>query len=100
MDQTQIEELLQAYEAGATLRDLGNRFNQNRKALSRALERNGTPRRYRLISEDLLLSARRAYESGTTLTEIGVELGVSRDTVRRSLLKAGVKMRPGRFGPR
>lgn len=94
----QIDELVQAYEAGATLSDLSEQFGQTRKTLSRALERRGVARRYRLMPEDGVSEAREAYESGRTLSEIGKELGLSRDTVRRALLKDGVAMRSGRFG--
>ena len=90
----EIEELVAAYHTGATVYELGALFRINRRTVSIILERQGVPRRYRMMEGDRLSEAISAYNSGKSLAAVGADLGVSMDTVRLALLKAGVELRP------
>lgn len=88
-----VRDLVAAYEAGATLRQLADRFGVTRQTVSNLLKRNGvTPRWGRLTSADVD-EAERLYAQGLSLTRIGERLSVSDDTVRYQLKKRGVQMR-------
>jgi hypothetical protein len=92
--QAQIEELVKAYQGGATLNELAERFLVHRDNVSRALQDQGVPRRYRLIEGERLRDAISAYNAGKSLAAIATEQEVSVDTVRMALIKASVPMRP------
>jgi DNA-binding CsgD family transcriptional regulator len=86
-----------AYQAGSSVYELAERHRIDRKTVSIILERQGVPRRYRLIEGHLLTEAIKAYENGDSLATIGARMGVSPYTIRRALLGAGVsiRQRPG-----
>ena len=93
----EVDELVAGYQAGLTVYELAERHRVDRKTVSIILERQGVPRRYRLIEGEQLAEAIKAYESGSSLATIGAHMGVSPYTIRRALLGAGVtiRTRPG-----
>jgi transposase len=90
----EIDELVAAYQAGATLRQLSEQFQVHRASISIILERQNVPRRYRMVERERLQRAIRDYQDGKSIISIATELGVSGDTVRKALGRAGVKLRP------
>jgi IS30 family transposase len=92
----ELDELAEAYLAGATLSELSARFRRHRVTISTELERRGVARRYRLVEGKRLQQAIQNYQSGMSVASIGKELGVAGDTVHKALTKAGVKLRPRR----
>jgi hypothetical protein len=92
----ELEELAQAYLAGATLAQLSDRFRQHRSTIATELERRGVPRRYRLVKGERLDLAIQSYQDGNSVVTIGKEFGVAGETVRKALIQAGVKLRPRR----
>lgn len=92
----QLDEMAEAYLAGATLSELSERFGRHRRTISNDLDRQGVARRYRLVEGKRLQQAIQSYQSGMPVISIAKELGVAGDTVHKALTKAGVKLRPRR----
>jgi hypothetical protein len=91
-----LDELVEAYLAGATLAQLGERFRAHRATIASELDRLGVARRYRLIEGERLDLAIQRYWAGLSVATIGRELSVSGETVRKALIQAGVRLRPSR----
>jgi uncharacterized protein (DUF433 family) len=89
----EVEELIEAYQAGATVYELGAHFGMNRKSVSIILEREGIPRRYNLLTGPDLERAVELYGQGDSLATIGAVFDINPSTVRKALLEAGVGMR-------
>ena len=92
----ELDELAEAYLAGATLSELSDRFRKHRTTISTDLDRRGVARRYRMVEGDRLHQAIQGYQDGKSVATIGKELGIAGDTVRKALNNAGVKLRPRR----
>ena len=91
-----LDELAEAYLAGATLAQLGERLRTHRATIASELERRGVARRYRLVEGEQLDLAIQSYQDGNSVVTIGKELGVAGETIRKALIQAGVKLRPRR----
>ncbi|RFS84419.1 hypothetical protein D0T12_18440 [Actinomadura spongiicola] len=89
----QATELVQAYEAGATLHQLAARFGIHRATVSNILNRHRVKTRWRRLTEEDIDEAACLYEEGLSLARVAEQLGVSADGVRYQLRKRGVKMR-------
>ena len=92
----ELDELAEAYLAGATLSELGERFRTHQATISSELERRGVARRYRLVEGERLRLAIQRYQGGKSVLSIGKELGVAGETVRKALTQADAKLRPRR----
>jgi DNA-binding CsgD family transcriptional regulator len=92
----EIEQLKQAYESGATLRDLARGFQINRGTAAELLEREGLTRRGKGPSESDVQEAITLYEAGLSTAKIGQSLGFSADTIRNRLVAKGVRIRDPR----
>ncbi len=93
----ELDELADAYVAGATLSQLSERFRKHRSTISTDLERRGVSRRYRLVEGERLHLAIQSYQAGKSVVSIGKDdLGVAGETVRQALIQAGVELRPRR----
>jgi hypothetical protein len=93
LESHQVQELISAYPAGATVYQLGDRFGIDRRTVSQILHRHGVPMRRRGLSPDQIDEAVRLYEAGLSLMETGLRFDASAGTVRRVLVAHGVKMR-------
>lgn len=90
----QAQALIVAYEAGATLAALSQRFGVSRQTVSSILKRHDiTPHWSRRITSEEVDEAVRLYEQGLSLARVGQRFNTTDDTIRRHLLKRGVKMR-------
>jgi hypothetical protein len=96
LQESELDELAEAYLAGATLSELSDRFEKHRTTLSTDLERRGVARRYRLVEGERLQRAIQGYQDGQSVVSIGKGLGAAGNTVRKALIEAGVKLRPRR----
>jgi hypothetical protein len=91
-----VQEIVGAYEAGATSAELANRYGVSRTGLQHLLHSQGAAARSpRGLTPTDVNVAEQLYAAGWLLREIGLELGFSRDAVRRALLQRGVVMRSG-----
>ena len=80
----QVDELVDLYEAGATLVELGERFSVHRRTAAAHLVRRSVPIRRRGLDECHLAEAIELYASGSTLMEVGRRFGVSQQPSRAS----------------
>ena len=89
----EIEKLVAAYHAGATIYELADQFRINRNTVSAILEREGIPRRNCPLSPEQVELAVKLYANGGSLETVGGRLGCSGSTVWHTFRKSGVKMR-------
>lgn len=89
----QVANLCQAYEAGATRRQLVEDFGIAPKTVSAILKRQGIQTRWRKLAETDVDEAERLYAQGLSLERVGERLGVDSGTVHYRLKKRGVRMR-------
>lgn len=94
LQEEQAQKLIAAYEAGATVYQLGRQFGIARQTVSKILHRHGVPMRRAGLTSGQIEEAARLYEGGWSLAQVGMHLEVSSDTVRNRLLERGVRMRP------
>lgn len=94
LQEEQVRELIAAYEAGASVHQLGRRFGIARQTVSKILHRHGVPMRMTGLGGEQIEEAARLYEAGWTLAKISKRMRVSPDTVRLRLIEHGVAMRP------
>ena len=93
LDSGQIGDLVAAYQAGSTIKELATQFQVHRTTVSKILERRGVPKRYRPLTTEQIEYAIRAYQAGSSSKMIGDLLGVNASTIWRTLRREGVKMR-------
>lgn len=93
------DELVTAYEAGATPAELARRYEISHAAVPRLLKQLGVTMRKRGLSDDELAEAIRLYESGLSLARIGAKLAKDPTTVRNYLIRAGVRTRDSHGSP-
>ncbi|MFC1421041.1 hypothetical protein [Streptacidiphilus cavernicola] len=88
-----MQELVAAYEAGATVYQLADRFEINRRTVGEILKRQKVKTRWQLLTEADVDEAERLYAQGLSLARIGKQLDVSGGAVRLRLLRRGVQLR-------
>jgi hypothetical protein len=94
----EVEEVVAAYQAGATALTLADKHSIHRTTVLALLERHHVSRRGRVLTPDHIERAVSSYASGRSCASIAKELQVNPETVRQALLKADVAMRrPGRL---
>jgi transposase-like protein len=92
-----VADILAAYHAGATTREVGKRFGVAHSSVNKLLKQHGVTPRRRSPSPDELQRAAELYEAGLSTRVIAEHLGFGASTILRALSKAGVVIRP-RFG--
>lgn len=96
----QVQELVEAYQAGATLRELSARFGLHERTVSAHLERHGVERRVsrpKLSCADIERAAE-LYRSGLSWAAVAEQFDVDPKPIGRWLKRAGVPMRPKQGG--
>jgi hypothetical protein len=95
LERAEIDELVEAYEAGANLTDLGRQFRVHRKTARRHLLDRGVTLRPiepalsgKSIAELVVL-----YESGLSTYKLAAQFDANPNTIRLALIAAGVRMR-------
>lgn len=81
LDPQQINDLIVAYQAGNTIKELTVQFQIHRTTVSKILERYGVPRRYRPLATEQIEHAIKAYQAGSSSKMIGDLLGVDASTI-------------------
>jgi hypothetical protein len=92
----EVDQLVERYQAGATIRILVGEFKISRCTAMDHLERRGVPRRacVAMLTEPDVAKAHQLYQSGLSLAQVGKHFGVHGETVRRAFKKAGLAVRP------
>ena len=100
LDADQIQELITAYLAGATVYELGARFGIERRTVSNILHRHGVQMRRRGLSPDQVDDAIHLYNLGWSLARVGEHLNVDHTTVLTKLRERGIPTRDAHGRPR
>lgn len=95
-----MQQLIEGYQAGATVYELGDQFGIERRTVSAILHRHGVPMRRRGLSGEQIDDAVRLYNQGWSLARIGARMDVAAGTVRQRLHERGVTMRDTQGQPR
>lgn len=90
---SEVDELVEAYEAGATVYDLAARFGIHRATVGQHLQTRGIDTQPPGLHPDDVPAAADLYRSGWSLVRIAEKFGTSGNTVRRRLLEVGIRMR-------
>jgi DNA invertase Pin-like site-specific DNA recombinase len=93
LDDSEVEQLVAAYQAGSYVYELAEKFGCHRDTVSRRLKSRGVQMRGTALGKKQLDEAERLYASGLSYTEIGKRIGANRSAVRRRLRERGVVMR-------
>src|SRR5437879_1381398 len=91
-----IDELVAAFQAGATHSELAARFNIARTTVIAHLKRAGIRRPRNGIPADRIDEVASLYRDGHSLAQLGNRLHVNPKTVWSALRKAGIPIRPRR----
>ena len=95
---TDIDDLVNAYRAGATISQLAVEFGIHRTTVAGHLDRHGVPRHSELTvwDDDILREAAEMYATGLSLTDVAHQFGIDAQTVANRFRRAGVAVRPRR----
>lgn len=93
LSEEEVQLLIEGYEAGATVYELGDRFGISRQTVGKLLKRRGVTMRRQGLSPEQIDEAVRLYADGWSLARIGERLGVDHGTVWNRLRERGVRMR-------
>ncbi|MGY1651782.1 helix-turn-helix domain-containing protein [Geodermatophilus sp. SYSU D01119] len=94
-----VAAIVDAYQAGATTREVGERYNLAHSSVNKLLKRNGVATRRRSPGDADRARAVALYAAGKSTRQIGAELELGASTVQRVLHSEGVQLWP-RFSNR
>lgn len=92
--QPDLDELAEAYRAGATVYELADRFKIHRKTVGLRLQAMGIDTRPPALTPDKVQVAADLYRDGWSLARIAAKFGVSPHGVSNHLRSDGVALRP------
>ena len=87
----QVDELVQLYQAGQSVRQLADHFSVNRTTVLGHLERRAITRRpaTRKLTDTQVRRAAKYHQAGESLTKIAARFNVDRVTITKELRRAG-----------
>lgn len=91
----EVNGLVAAYEAGATLRELAKQFHIHRVTVAAHLAGCGVPVRHRGLDAGQAKEATRLHQAGWALVQLSRRFEVDAQTVRQTIARQGVPIRPG-----
>jgi hypothetical protein len=93
-----IDDLISAYQAGATISQLAAEFGIHRTTVAGHLDRHGVARHneQRAWDDQILRQAAELYATGLSLADVADQFGVDAQTVANRFRRAGVAVRPRR----
>ena len=100
LQSSEVDELAEAYKAGASVAGLAKQLGINRETVGKHLKARGIDTRDLGFGHEQIQEAAELYRQGWSLARLGERFGVDDGTVRARLLEAGVVMRPRRGGRR
>jgi DNA-directed RNA polymerase specialized sigma24 family protein len=89
----QVDELVESYLAGSTLKEVAQQFGIYRTTVSELLEARGIERRYCSLTTEEIDQAVKLYHSGLSLVDVGKALGLNQSTVWSAMKDRGVPLR-------
>ena len=95
---TDIDDLISAYQAGATISQLAVEFGVHRTTVAGHLDRDGVARHneQRTWDDEILIQAAELYSTEWSLADVADQFGVDAQTVANRFRRAGVAVRPRR----
>ena len=95
---TDVDDLLEAYRAGATINQLAVEFSIHRTTVASHLDRHGVPRHSDQTAwdDEILAQAAELYASGSSLADVAHQFGIDAQTVANRFRRAGVAVRARR----
>ena len=95
---TDIDDLIEADQAGATINQLADEFGIHRTPVTGHLDPHGVPRdsEHTACDDRTLKEAAELYAAGRSLAEVGEQFGIDAQTVANRIRRAGVAVRPRR----
>ena len=93
LNDEQIDQLVDDYQAGQTVYELAAQYGINRKSVSKQLHARGVTMRMHGLSPAQIDQAARLYDKGDSLATIGLKFGVDAGTVHARLRERGLRMR-------
>jgi hypothetical protein len=100
LDDEQTRQLIEGYQAGATVYELGEQFKISRQTVGKILKREGVKMRRRRLTTGQVDEAVQLYKTGWSLARIGERMGVDPTTVLNRLREREVKTRDAQGRPR
>ena len=100
LDAERVQNLIEGYQSGGTVYELGDQFGIERRTVSAILHRHSVPMRRRGLSAAQVDEAVGLYHQGWSLARIGERMNVADGTVRQRLRERGVTMRDTHGQPR
>ena len=93
-----VDDIVEAYQAGASISRLAVEFDVHRTTVSGHLDRNGVPHHseHTAWDDDILRQAAELYATGLSLADVAHRFGVDAQTVANRFRRAGVAVRPRR----
>jgi len=93
LSKEEVQQLIEGYEGGATVYELGDRFGIKRQTVSVILKRREVRMRRQGLTLEQVDEAVRLYGVGWSLARISIKFDTTANTVRSRLLERGVRMR-------
>ncbi|WP_146073556.1 hypothetical protein [Amycolatopsis sp. CA-126428] len=93
MKPEEVEQVVAAFKAGASMQKLADRFGVDRTTILRRLQGLGLRTRFSKLEPDDVQVAAELYRSGWTIDELARLHHVAASTVRAYMLDAGVALR-------
>ncbi len=90
----EVDDLRDAYLAGASTYSLANAFGIHRHTIAAHLRNNRVEMRGRALTPEEVEEAAALYSSGLSLADVAARIGRQRTGVANALRKAGVQLRP------
>ena len=101
LSETEIEQLIHRYRAGASIDELARRYEIHRTTVIHHLDQADIARRrvVRKMTDESVAQAASRYEEGASLAVVANEFGVHQRTLARELRQAGASIRPRVLAP-
>lgn len=93
LDEGEIEELIAAYQAGSSVRELAKHFGCHRDTVSKKIKSHGIKMRNADLTSEQVDEAAFLYASGLSLSKVGERLSAHPSTIHRRLRERGVATR-------
>jgi DNA-binding NarL/FixJ family response regulator len=89
----EIRAAVEAYKAGATAREIGERLGVDRRTISGHLKAVGVRLRLSPLTPEEAAHAAHLYAGGLSMAQVGERLGRSNSLIRLTLKRAGIRSR-------
>ena len=94
LSKTKIQQIVELYESGLSMREVGLQFGISRQRVHQLLKRaKEEPKKSKQLSPANIYRLIKLYEIGLSMREVGLEFGISAQRVEQILKKAGIKKR-------